>query len=222
VNRSEAYSAFLKEIIFWGRVTMLGAFVLSFLPVLYLALFHQVIPPLSLILTSVGLIGLAMLGSYLIEPISYFPILGVAGSYLSWLAGNILNLRVPVAVAAQNSADVREGTPEGDIIATLGIGVSVFVNLLFLFIAVLLGAQIISTVPSLIQAGFKYILPAISGALLTAYVVRYPRLAAFVVPLGLICLLAGVPEGLVLIICLAGSIGFGSFLFKKGLLKAAD
>lgn len=220
MNQKDIYTGYLSEIIFWGRITLLGAFLLSFLPVLYLALFHQVMPPLNLILSSVGLIGLAMMASYLIEPITYFPILGVSGSYMSWLAGNIFNLRVPVSIVAQNAAGVTEGTPEGDIVSTLGMGVSVFVNLLVLFIAVLLGVQILDTVPEVIKGAFNYVLPSIFGAFLVAYVARYPKLAAFVIPLGIIAIIAGVPEGLILIICLAGSIGFGVFLFKKGWIKS--
>jgi hypothetical protein len=220
VNKNDIYTDYLRGIIFWGRITLLGAFLLSFLPVLYLALFHGVMPPVSLILAGVGLVGLSMMASYLIEPITYFPILGVSGSYMSWLAGNIFNLRVPVSIVAQNAAGVTEGTPEGDIISTLGMGVSVFVNLLILFVAVLLGVQFLDAVPPVIQGAFHYILPSIFGAFLVAYVARYPKLAAVVIPVGVIALLAGVPEGLVLIICLAVSIGFGSFLFKKGWIKS--
>jgi len=131
-NNGQPYHEFIRYVIFWGRITMFGAFILSFLPVMYLALFHGILPSFSHIITSVSLIILIMVTSYVIEPISYFPIVGVAGSYMCWLAGNISNLRVPVSVVSQAAGEVKEGTHEGDIISTLGIGVSVFINLVIL------------------------------------------------------------------------------------------
>jgi hypothetical protein len=124
-----------------------------------------------------------------------------------------------VSIAAQSTAGVQESTPEGDIVSTLGMGVSVFVNLLLLFVAVLLGHHIIDIVPPVIQEALLYIVPALFGALLVAYSARYPKLAAFVVPLGVLAILAGLEEA-ALLVCLVSSVGFGTWLFKKGLLKS--
>jgi hypothetical protein len=218
-NLDTPYNTFIRSIIIWGRITMIGAFVLSFLPVLYLSVFHNVQPPFSMILSSVGLIAFVMLASYLIEPISYFPILGISGSYMSWLAGNIFNLRVPVSIVAQNSAGVREGTPEGDIISTLGMGVSVFVNLIILAVSVLLGTQILQAVPDVASEALSYILPAIFGAFLFVFALRSPKIAAFSIPLALILTLIGIPGPVILFILVISTVSFSFFAFKKGWVK---
>jgi hypothetical protein len=217
MNQSELpYNTFIRSIILWGRITMIAAFILSFLPVLYLRFIFGVQPPVSLIISSVGLIAFVMLASYLIEPISYYPILGISGSYMSWLAGNIFNLRVPVSIVAQNSAGVTEGTPEGDIISTLGMGVSVFVNLFILTISVILGTRIISAVPEVASAALGYILPAIFGAFLFVFSIRSPKIAAFSIPVALICTLLGIPGPVILLICVITTVYFSFFAYKKG------
>lgn len=84
----------------------------------------------------------ACLVYYFIEPISFQPVLGIPGTYMAFLSGNISNLRVPCSSVAQQAAGVQEGTPEGAVISTVGVAVSVVVNTTILTIGVLLGQQI--------------------------------------------------------------------------------
>lgn len=135
----ESYKEFVKQIIFWGRFTLLAAWICSFLPPLYLAVVYGIMPEVTSIVKAFSMIASVMLVSWIVEPIAYFPIVGITGTYMSWLAGNISNMRVPVSALSQTAAGVEEGTPEGDIISTLGIGVSVIVNLIVLVLAVFLG-----------------------------------------------------------------------------------
>ena len=214
------YQSYIRSIIFWGRITMFGAFFLSFIPALYLAVSYGVIPSFSLIISSVSLIAIIYATSFLAEPILYFPILGISGSYMSWLAGNIFNLRVPVSIASQNSVGVTEGTPEGDIISTLGMGVSVFVNLTVLTAIVIFGTQMLQGLPEVVLEACGYILPSLFGAFFVSSMVRSPKIAFFAVPLVLILTLIGLSTSLVLLICLFGTISFCYFSYKKGWLNS--
>ena len=75
------------------------------------------------------------------EPISYFLIVGVAGTYMAFVSGNISNLRIPCAMIAQKAAGVEPGTDKGSIVATLGMAVSIILALcLFLAIGVRKGS----------------------------------------------------------------------------------
>lgn len=60
----------------------------------------------------------AVVAAYFYEPISYFAILGIAGTYMGFLSGNVNNMRAPCASIAQSAANVEEGSDEGGIIAT--------------------------------------------------------------------------------------------------------
>ena len=80
---------------------------------------------------------------WFVEPISYFPIVGVAGTYMAFVSGNISNLRIPCAMIAQKAAGVEPGTDRGSIVATLGMAVSIIVNVIILAAGIFAGAQVL-------------------------------------------------------------------------------
>jgi len=46
------------------------------------------------------------------EPVQYYLALGIVGTYVSFLAGNIGNLRLPVAISTAEVLGVDPGSPE--------------------------------------------------------------------------------------------------------------
>lgn len=92
---------FSRPIIKYGRITLLFSIVLCFIPAIYLAVRYHAIPPVSTIFTAWFMIASIYGVEYFMTPISYFPILGVSGTYLAFLSGNIANMRVPCAIVAQ-------------------------------------------------------------------------------------------------------------------------
>ena len=162
-----------------------------------------------------------MLVSWIVEPIAYFPIVGITGTYMSWLAGNISNMRVPVSALSQTAAGVEEGTPEGDIISTLGIGVSVIVNLIVLVLAVFFGQQVISSLPADIQVAFKFILPAVFGAILANFALRDYMLGLFALVMSFVLTTLQMPSFIVLPVCVFGTIAVGIWKFKRKQAQAA-
>lgn len=148
-----------------GQITVLPIVILCFLPSLYLYIFHDLIPPLSVMLQTWGLVLVVFVAFYFIEPLSYYPILGLAGTYMAFLSGNISNMRLPCSAVAQEVVGVEPETPEAQIISTLGISGSIVTNIIGITIAVLLGPYILSLFPESIINGFKaYAAPAIFGA----------------------------------------------------------
>lgn len=211
----DSYKNFLSQIIFWGRFTLLGAWVLSFGPILYLAIFYNTVPTLSSIIKAFTMISSIVLVSWIVEPIAYFPIIGITGTYISWLAGNISNMRVPVSALSQAAAGVKEGTPEGDIISTLGIGASVIINLIILILAVFFGQAVLGSLPPSIQEAFKFILPAVFGAILANFALRDLATGLFALIAAFILTYFKFPSFVVLPVCVFGTIAFGIVKFKR-------
>ena len=149
-----------------------------------------------------------------------FPDRRDSGTYMSWLAGNISNMRVPVSALSQTAAGVEEGTPEGDIISTLGIGVSVIVNLIVLVLAVFFGQQVISSLPADIQVAFKFILPAVFGAILANFALRDYMLGLFALVMSFILTTLQMPSFIVLPVCVFGTIAVGIWKFKRKQVQA--
>ena len=217
----ESYKEFVKQRIFLGLFTLLAAWICSFLPPLYLAVVYGIMPEVTSIVKAFSMIASVMLVSWIVEPIAYFPIVGITGTYMSWLAGNISNMRVPVSALSQTAAGVEEGTPEGDIISTLGIGVSVIVNLIVLVLAVFFGQQVISSLPADIQVAFKFILPAVFGAILANFALRVYLLGLFALVLSFVLTTLQMPSFIVLPVCVFGTIAVGIWKFKRKQAQAA-
>ena len=135
---------YLPFIVRFGKVTGWLAVLLSFGPAIVLAAVYGLIPPASAIFTAFIALASAVGVNWFVEPISYFPIIGVAGTYMAFISGNISNLRIPAAAIAQKMAGVEPGTPEGSIVATLGMAVSVLVNTLILVVGVLAGSTLLA------------------------------------------------------------------------------
>ena len=72
-----------------------------------------------------GVIGSSMLGLIffllggIVEVITYSPMLGTSGTYLGFITGNLVNLKVPCAVNARELSEVKHGSKEGEIVSTI-------------------------------------------------------------------------------------------------------
>ena len=96
-----------------GKITgILGVFA-SFLPALVLGFGHGLWPDLALLATCFITVTTSFGFLWVIEPISYYPVLGPVGTYMAFLSGNISNMRVPCASIAQVSAGVELGSEQG-------------------------------------------------------------------------------------------------------------
>lgn len=207
-----------------GIITVLLPAILSFLPCLYLYVRFGVFPPMNVALKSWGMVAAVFGAFYFVEPISYYPILGLSGTYISFLTGNIGNLRLPCSAVAQEVVGVEAGTDEAEIISTLGVSGSVLTNLIFVTIAALAGAALLAAFPAPIALAFKkYTVAAIFGAVFGQFTLKYPLLAVFglAIPLGLY--LSGIPflgqTWFVIVASVFGTIAIGRMLYKKGLLS---
>ena len=104
------------------------------------------------------------------EVFSYTPILG-SSAYITFLTGNVMNLKVPVVVNAQIMSDTASGTEEGDAVATIGVAVSSIVTTLIIVAGVILLVPLrpILTSPT-VQTATTYLLPALFGGIFLSFV----------------------------------------------------
>lgn len=153
-----------------GRITLLIAMVICLFPALYLSFVLGAWPGAGVILTGflaiVAFVGII----WIVEPISYFPVLGVCGSYMSFLSGNIGNMRLPVVISCQSAVGAETGSRKAEVAAVIGIAVSVIVNLVFLVALVVIGRALIDAMPAAMALAVKeYTLPALYGAVLVMF-----------------------------------------------------
>ncbi|MGG0889063.1 hypothetical protein [Cytobacillus horneckiae] len=119
---------------FWGRLTIWMVTILTVSLPLYLSFILGVHPGWQPI--AVGMIAYAAAIGYawFMEPISYYPTLGISGTYQAFLTGNIANMCLPSAAAAQNAVGVEPGTKKGEVTAALAIGATSLMNMAILIV----------------------------------------------------------------------------------------
>jgi hypothetical protein len=217
----------------WGRRTNLLAVALSFGPAMVLLSVYGILPPAGAILGGfISVIG-AWGAFWLVEPISYYPVLGVSGTYMAFLSGNISNLLLPSSAAAQEAADVEIGTPEGDIISTLGIAGSIFVNISILTVGVLGLVSVFQALPELWQNALElYLVPAIFGAIFAQFGRDFPKVAAIALSLafvanlllefGYFAFLPGDPIYVVIIIAVFGTMFISKWMWERGMITQGE
>jgi len=209
---------YCAEIHTWGLVLSLIHAVIIFLPPLFLLFVYGIFPGWATIGKAFASTA-AIAGPYwFIEPVSYFLILGVGGTYISFLAGNISNMRLPVSAVAQEVAGVREGSPEGEIIGGIGISVSQ----VMLTIAVLAGAVVVTLIidvlPKNIKGAFDFLLPCLWGAIVGQFALRAPQYAIVALIVGVpLVMFSGLPDWTQIPVMVFGLAILAILLFKRGI-----
>lgn len=157
----------------------------------------------------------------IIENFTYMPMLGAGSTYLGFVTGNISNLKVPVAINAMESAEVKQGSEEGDVISTIAIAVSSLVTLLIiiLFVVLMVPLSPIFSNPKLDPA-FSNVVPALFGGLMIAFLAKNPKVSIPVILLGAL-LFIFVPAlssiyPVVLPVLAVIAIIYSRILYKKG------
>ena len=160
----------------------------------------------------------------IIETVTFVPMLGAGGSYLSFVTGNISNLKLPCAINALEQNEVSAASEEGEIISTIAIATSSIVTTVIIIIGVIC---IVPLTPILeapvLEPAFAQMLPALFGGLGVAFVSKNWKIAIAPVVLMLV-LFIFVPAlnagtvGIMVPVSVLFTIGTSRILYKKGVL----
>ncbi len=207
-----------------GRIWNLSMMVLLFLfPIAIMVLYHA-LPDWHGFL--MGLIATAPMywAVAVVETFTYVPMLGAGGSYLSFVTGNISNLKLPVALNALEQADVKVNSEEGELVSTIAIAVSSIVTTLIILLGVLL---IVPLTPILnapiLEPAFAQILPALFGGLGVVFISKNWKISVAPIVLMLVLFIA-VPAlnagtvGIMVPVGVLFTLAVSRILYKKGLL----
>lgn len=169
-------------------------------------------------------VGVTYLPICIVEFLIYVPILGAGASYLSFITGNIINMKLPCAYSAREIAGTSAGTKEDSVITTLSVATSSLVTMLVIFIGVLL---LIPLTPILqnptLKPAFDNLLPALFGALGCQYFSKSWKLTAVpVLFMTLLCIFIPslISQTTVMMIVIGAlSIAISFFMYRKGMLE---
>jgi hypothetical protein len=215
---------YLESVHHYGRIwgLLLCALILSF-PILIM-LIYQVLPNWQALV--VGLVGIVPMywAVGIIEMFTYTPMLGAGGTYLSFVTGNISNLKLPCALDALEKTGYKASSEEGEIISTISIAVSSIVTTLIIILGVIL---IIPLSPILqneqLKVAFDQLLPALFGGLGVVFISKNFKLSIAPILLMLV-LFVTIPAlnagsvGIMVPVGVVFSIVVARIMYKKGII----
>ena len=159
-----------------------------------------------------------------IETVTYVPMLGAGCSYLSFVTGNISNLKLPCAINALEQNGVSANSEEGEIISTIAIATSSIVTTIIIIIGVVL---IVPLTPILeapvLEPAFAQMLPALFGGLGVAFVSKNWKISIAPVVLMLV-LFIFIPAldsstvGIMVPVSVLFTIAAARILYKRGVV----
>ena len=203
-----------------GRITSVVALILLLGAPFVIGAYLGTMPKFSALGKGFLSVGLVWTISSVVEFLVYTPMLGAGGSYLAFITGNLINMKIPCAMNAMDIVGAKSGTTENEIISTLSIATSSLVTIAVLALGVLLltPLQPVLSSPAL-QPAFSNVVPALFGAMAYKYFRKDVRLA--VIPLAamtvLFILVPSLTSSTSMMILPAGAIAIALawFKFKK-------
>ncbi len=203
----------------WGILWDIGALLMLLAIPTAICLYLGVWPELEIL----GTVLVKLMALYwitaVIEVFTYVPMLGAGGTYLSFVTGNITNLKLPVGLAAMENAKVRSNTEEGEVISTIAIGVSSITTTVIIAVGVLAFSPFLSYITaddSVFKPAFEWVLPALFGALGASYFAKHWKLVFAPVIVGVIVLIFSPTMGVgtLMFITIVASVAAALLMYK--------
>ena len=220
MDREQFFSDFNNELHKIGRVSMvlmIGA--LMCVPFVFGSL-NDLSPDWAGFLDGIIKVGIIYYPTSIVEFLIYTPMLGVGGSYLSFLTGNVTNMRIPCAMNATAIANTEPGTAEHEIVTTIAVATSAITTTLVIVAGVVLLVPLQPVLQSpVLQPAFNNVVPALFGALGMQYFSKSLKLTAG--PLALMSLLCifipslATQTSTMMIPCGVLALAIAFFLWKK-------
>ena len=201
----------------WGRITIGLGILISLAMPLYISFVMGYHPGFSLIINSFLAYAAVVAIVWFLEPIMYFPVLGVSGTYVAFFTGNISNMCLPAVASCQEAVGVEPGTDKGEIVGTLGISAASLVNKLILIPVILAGLWLLTVIPESVQEVFPYVLPAIFGPVLAQFAGKYPIYGVLALIIGILVNMAPIPLFTKNVLCIVILVGI---MLAAGKLKS--
>ena len=178
---NSAERPYIDRVHSWGRISIVTALCVLLMFPLAICIELDVWPSFNGVMA--GLLKLMPIywTTSVLEVFLYTPMLGGGGTYLSFVTGNITNLKLPCAINAMEGAKVKANSEEGEVISTISIATSSIVTTAVMAIGVLVFRPFLAdfTENELLKPAFAQVLPALFGALAAGYFSKHWKISIF-------------------------------------------
>ena len=187
-QRNEYLEKYNNRTHLFGRIGLLIGIVMLVGSPFLMGLSLDAMPDLSAFGKGLAQIAIIYIPSCIVEFLIYTPMLGAGGSYLGFITGNMINMKIPCALNARDIAGTEAGTTENEIVSTLSIAASSLVTTVVIALGVLLMIPLRPVLEAdVLQPAFDNVVPALFGAMAVKYFRKGKELVA--IPLVVMTLL---------------------------------
>ncbi|MBQ7638001.1 MAG: hypothetical protein IJS90_03770 [Clostridia bacterium] len=218
-NNTAALSPYYNKVHTWGRLWSVGALIVLLSVPTAICTYLGVWPDASSVFKALVKVIPIYWITAVVEVLTYTPMLGAGGTYLSFVTGNIANLKLPCGLNAMENAKVKANSEEGEVISTISIGVSAITTTVIIAVGVVIFAPVLGKLTdpdSVFSPAFTYILPALFGALGAGYFRKHWKISFFPIVVGVVVLLFAptLAVGTLIFVTIVASVG-GALLMMK-------
>ena len=223
MDKEKFFEDFNKGLHRIGRLAMITMIVLLMSVPFVFGSLNGLSPDIKSFLNGILRVGIVYYPISIVEFLIYTPMLGVGGSYLGFITGNITNMRIPCAMNATTIAKTQPGTAENEIVTTIAVATSAITTTLVIVVGVLALVPLQPVLQNpVLQPAFDNVVPALFGALGLKYFSKSLKLS--LPPLVLMSVLTILVPSLIsqtstmMIPVGALALALGFLLWKKGQL----
>ena len=211
----------------WGRIWTVAALIVFLCMPVAFSIHLGAWPKAEYFFKGLASVAIIFYPTGVIEVISYAPLLGAAGTYLSFVTGNIANLKLPCTMSALETSGYSVSTEEGEVISTIAVALSSIVTTIIIAIGVLLMSvtgfvKELTSPSSPIYPAFQQILPCLFGAIGATYFYKHWKIT--IAPLAVVLIILGVSSGVQVGVLIPVSVAVAliatHLMYKKGVFTA--
>ncbi|MDD7281129.1 hypothetical protein [Floccifex sp.] len=170
MNKKEIFEKYNNKTHFYGRICTVICLALFIAVPFVMGFILDAMPDLSAVGKCFLSVGLVYIVSCIAEYLIYTPMLGAGGTYLAFITGNLINMKIPCAMTSRDIVQAKAGSEESEIIATLSIATSSLVTIVVIALGVLLMIPLQPILQSpVLQPAFDNVVPALFGAMAYKY-----------------------------------------------------
>lgn len=221
--KGKSSKTYIDKVHTWGTIFNVSAlFVMLGLP-LAMSIYWNAWPAASGVFRALLSVLPMFWLTAVIEVVTYTPLLGAGGTYLSFVTGNISNLKLPCGLQAMDTAGVRANSEEGEVISTIAIASSAITTTVILAVGVLAFSPILPSLTaedSFFAPAFKNVTSALFGALGASYFAKHWKISILPILTGVVVLWLAPSLGVsvLLFITVIVSLLGAYFMYKKGIV----
>ncbi len=181
---------YINSVHIWGRIWSIGALLVLFMVPVAISIKWNAWPEFNNVLSAFLKVAPLFWVSSIVEVIAFTPMLGAGGAYLSFVTGNISNLKLPCAMSILEKENVKATSEEGEILSTISVAASAITTTIIIAVGIFILNPVFSEIKDtpIVKSVLPYVTAALFGALAASYLRKYWKIAVAPVFIGVLVL----------------------------------